>query len=77
VTDPILGAQEDLNRWSRRERQLLDALEDLDEQEARLRGELEQVDRQIAYYESLARDMKRELEPVKLSTLLTSFARGR
>jgi len=77
VTDPILGAQEDLNRWSRRERQLLDALEDLDEQETRLRGELEQVDRQIAYYESLARDMKRELEPVKLSTLLTSFARGR
>jgi len=77
VTDPILGAQEDLNRWSRRETQLLDALEDLDEQEARLRGELEQVDRQIAYYESLARDMKRELEPVKLSTLLTSFARGR
>ena len=77
MTDPILGAQEDLNRWSRRERQLLDALEDLDEQEARLRGELEQVDRQIAYYESLARDMKRELEPVKLSTLLTSFARGR
>jgi len=77
VTDPILGAQEDLNRWSRRGRQLLDALEDLDEQETRLRGELEQVDRQIAYYESLARDMKRELEPVKLSTLLTSFARGR
>ncbi|HEY5538241.1 MAG TPA: hypothetical protein VIL58_01715 [Thermoplasmata archaeon] len=77
MTDPILGAQEDLNRWSRRETQLLDALEDLDEQEARLRGELEQVDRQIAYYESLARDMKRELEPVKLSTLLTSFARGR
>ena len=77
MTDPILGAQEDLNRWSRRERQLLDALEDLDEQETRLRGELEQVDRQIAYYESLARDMKRELEPVKLSTLLTSFARGR
>ena len=77
MTDPILGAQEDLNRWSRRGRQLLDALEDLDEQETRLRGELEQVDRQIAYYESLARDMKRELEPVKLSTLLTSFARGR
>ena len=77
MTDPILGAQEDLNRWSRRETQLLDALEDLDEQETRLRGELEQVDRQIAYYESLARDMKRELEPVKLSTLLTSFARGR
>lgn len=77
MTDPILGAQEDLTRWSRRERQLLDAVEDLDEEETRLRGELEQVDRQIAYYESLARDMKRELEPVKLSTLLTSFARGR
>ncbi len=77
MTAPILGAQEDLNRWSRRERQLLDALEDLDEEETRLGGEIEQVDRQIAYYESRARDMKRELEPPKLSTLLTSFARGR
>lgn len=77
MADPLARAAAELEHWHTREQQLLDALRDLDEEGARLEAELERVGRQVAYYESLARDMKRELGPPKLSTLLTSFARGR
>ena len=77
MADPVARTHAELEQWRLRERNLLEALQDLDEEEARLQTELDRVDRQVAYYESLARDMKKELGPPKLSTLLTSFARGR
>lgn len=77
MSDLVQRALQELDHWRFREHQVLEALDDLDEEELRLHAELDRVDRQIAYYESLARDMKRELGPPKLSTLLTSFARGR
>lgn len=77
MADPVARAHAELEQWRLRERQVVEALRDLDEEEVRLETELDRVDRQVAYYESLARDMKKELGPPKLSTLLTSFARGR
>ena len=77
MTDGLDSAQQEFERWRFRERQLLETIRDLSEEEARLQSELAQVEAQVTYYASLARDMKRELGPPKLSGLLTSFGRGR
>ena len=42
-------------------------------EEARLVAELAKVDEQALYYDSLAGDMKRELQPVRLSGLIRSL----
>jgi uncharacterized protein YlxW (UPF0749 family) len=77
MTDGLETTRVEFERWRLRERQLVDTIRDLEEEENRLLGEIAKVDQQVTYYESLARDMKRELGPPKLSTLLTSFGRGR
>jgi hypothetical protein len=77
MTDGLDTTQQEFERWRFRERQLLDLIRDLDEEEARLQAELDQVDQQVSYYDSLARDMKGAIRPAKLSSLLTSFGRGR
>jgi predicted nucleic acid-binding Zn-ribbon protein len=69
--------QKEFERWRFREKQLLDAIRELDEEETRLEAELARVDQQVVYYENLARDMKGTIRPAKLSSLLTSFGRGR
>lgn len=48
----------------------------MDDERKRLAEELEKVDQQIAYYESLTRDMKRELGRPGLSSLLSSLRKG-
>ncbi len=77
MTGRLESAQREFERWRLREREIAETIRDLDEEEARLLGEIAKVDQQVAYYEDLARDMKRELGPAKLSSLLTSFGRGR
>ena len=77
MTDPLEDKEKERARWRFRERQLLDTIRDLDEEEGRLVSELARVDQQVSYYESLARDMKGAIRPAKLSSLLTSFGRGR
>ena len=77
MTDGLETTQVEFERWRLRERQLVNTIRDLEEEENRLLGEIAKVDHQVTYYESLARDMKRELGPPKLSNLLTSFERGR
>jgi allophanate hydrolase subunit 1 len=71
------NAEIEFARYRFRQQQLLDTMRDLDEEETRLQAELARVDQQVAYYESLARDMKGAIRPAKLSSLLTSFGRGR
>lgn len=59
-----------------RERAILDTLEELDrwrERERALAGELRKVQRQVAYYEALAKHMKREVKPARFNDLLRSF----
>jgi len=76
LPDPIETAQKEFSRWRGRERRLLDALEQVEDESRRLTEELAKVEQQIAYYDSLARDMKRELGPSGLSSLLSSFRRS-
>jgi len=77
MTDGLETSRQEFERWRFREKQLLDTIRDLDEEERRLQAELARVDQQVAYYENLARDMKGTIRPAKLSSLLTSFGRGR
>ena len=77
MTDGLESAEKEFARWRFRERQLLDTIRDLDEEETRLQGELARVAQQVTYYENLTRDMKGTVRPAKLSSLLTSFGRGR
>ena len=55
----ILRTLSELERWKRREDELL--------------AELEKVERQVAYYEALAQDMKKETRPSGLRELLRTF----
>ena len=76
MPDPNLTIQKEFERWRGRERRLLEALAQVDEESRRLTDELLKVEQQIAYYDSLTRDMKRELGPSGLSSLLSSFRRS-
>lgn len=68
-------AQKEFERWRQRERRLLEALSQLDEERDRLDAELERVEQQVVYYDNLTRDMKKELGRPGLSSLLSSMRR--
>lgn len=55
----ILRALSELDRWKRRQ--------------GELRAELEKVERQVAYYEALAQDMKKEVRPARVADLLRTL----
>jgi hypothetical protein len=57
----ILRTLGELDRWRKRQ--------------AELRAELEKVERQVLYYEALAKDMKKEVRPARLSDLLRTMLR--
>jgi len=67
--------EREVERWRQRERRILDALQSVDSERRRLDGELLKVEQQIAYYDSLTREMKRELGRPGLSSLLSSLRR--
>ena len=69
------ATRKEIERWRHREKRLLDALRDVDDERHRLDDELAKVEQQLAYYDSLARDMKRELGRPGLSSLLSSLRR--
>jgi chromosome segregation ATPase len=70
-----LADDSELARWQARLSTLEKALQETEEEEARLVEELTEVEAQIGYYESLARDMKGEIAPPNLSGLLSSWRR--
>ncbi len=69
------ATRKEADRWRHRERRLLDALKEVDEERHRLDDELQKVEQQLTYYDSLTRDMKRELGRPGLSSLLSSLRR--
>jgi len=69
------ATRKEVERWRHRERRLLDALKEVDEERHRLDDELLKVEQQLTYYDSLTRDMKRELGAPGLSSLLSSLRR--
>lgn len=73
MTDGADAAQKEFDRWRQREQRLLDAIRGVDEERRRLDEELAKVEQQVAYYDSLARDMKKQLGRPGLSSLLSSL----
>ncbi|MCJ2555398.1 MAG: hypothetical protein LN410_04285 [Candidatus Thermoplasmatota archaeon] len=67
---------DDYRQLLRRRKDLHQAIEDLDDEEALLLEEMDQVDGQVAYYVSLARDMKKALDPPGLGKLLRSLRKA-
>jgi hypothetical protein len=67
--------EREVERWRQRERRILDVLQSVDDERRRLDEELLKVEQQIAYYDSLTREMKRELGRPGLSSLLSSLRR--
>jgi len=76
---PLAGpqaTQREIERWRQRERRLIEALRNVDDERRRLDDELLKVEQQVAYYDSLTREMKRELGRPGLSSLLSSLRRA-
>jgi len=76
---PLAGpqaTQREIERWRQRERRLIEALQSVDDERRRLDDELLKVEQQVAYYDSLTREMKRELGRPGLSSLLSSLRRA-
>ena len=70
------ATEREIERWRQRERRLLEALQSVDDERNRLDGELLKVQQQVTYYDSLTREMKRELGRPGLSSLLSSLRRA-
>lgn len=68
--------QKEYERWRQRERRLVEALEQVEDERHRLDEELVRVEQQVVYYDSLARDMKKELGRPGLSGLLSSLRKS-
>jgi chromosome segregation ATPase len=73
---PLESLQKELDRWRRRERRLLTALEQVEEERRRLELDMDRVEQQVAYYDNLTREMKKELRQPGISSLLSSLRRG-
>ena len=72
---PVQPMQREVERWRQRERRILDALQSVEDERRRLDEELLKVEQQVSYYDSLTREMKRELGRPGLSGLLSSLRR--
>ncbi len=73
---PLESLERELDRWRQRERRLLTALEQVDEERRRLEAEMGRVDQQVVYYDNLTREMKKELRQPGISSLLHSLRKG-
>ena len=73
-TEEILLAIKELESWKERKEKILDELMTLsDDEKTEKKKELEKINEQIAYYESLIKDMKKEVKPPKLAHLLDAI----
>jgi len=75
MAEHLRGTEREIERWRQREKRLLEALENVDDERQRLESELGKVEQQVVYYDSLTREMKRELGGPGLSSLLSSLRR--
>jgi hypothetical protein len=67
-----LAALDERRRWEQRREELKEALKGLAAAERALRkAELAKIDEQIAYYDSLLKEMKKELRPMDRSSVLS------
>jgi hypothetical protein len=71
--EPNDAASAELVRWRLREREVEAVLRETESEELRLSEELAKVDEQAGYYDSLAGDMKRDVQPPSLYGLIRSL----
>ncbi|TLZ49918.1 MAG: hypothetical protein E6K18_07515 [Methanobacteriota archaeon] len=71
--EPLAATAEELVRMRQRAREVEDVLKETEAEEVRIGAELAKVEAQAGYYESLAGDMKRDLQPPKLAGLIRSL----
>jgi predicted nucleic acid-binding Zn-ribbon protein len=76
MAESTLMLSEEVMRWRRRQQHLEESLKQLSEEEERLTRELAKAEKQLTYYSSLTSDMKRELEPSSLASMLKSFRKA-
>ncbi len=69
-------AQLELEDWREKQTKLERKLSEVEDEEKSILAELAHAEEQIAYYDSLQSDMKKELEPPKLSGMLSSLRKG-
>ncbi|MCJ2520888.1 MAG: hypothetical protein LN412_08125 [Candidatus Thermoplasmatota archaeon] len=67
---------EERRKWLGLKRKLESDMEGLERQESFLMQELDSIDDQVAYYGSLTREMKKTLDPPRLSHLLRSWRKA-
>jgi len=60
-------------KWVNRKKELEAELVSIDEEERRLLGELVKMREQVSYYDSLTRDMKRQMQPADVSNMMKGF----
>ena len=73
-SEEILLAIKELENWRDRKEKILNELMTLsDDEKTEKKRELEKINEQIAYYESLIKDMKKEVKPPKLGHLLDAI----
>jgi len=75
MPEHLRGTEKEIERWRQRERRLREALGQVDDERQRLESELVKVEQQLVYYDSLTREMKRELGRPGLSSLMSSLRR--
>jgi len=68
-----VAASEELQRLRARVREVEASLREAEAEEQRIVAELAKVDAQAGYYDLLAEDMKRDLQPSSLSGLIRSL----
>ena len=76
MDEQLRVAQLELEDWREKQTRLEKKLNEVEEEEKELMAELAHAEEQIAYYDSLQSDMKKELEPPKLSGMLSSLRKG-
>lgn len=76
LDEQLRVAQLELEDWREKQVNLERRLNETQEEEKGILAELARVEEQITYYESLQSDMKKELEPPKLSGMLSSLRKG-
>jgi predicted nucleic acid-binding Zn-ribbon protein len=76
LDEQLRVAQLELEDWREKQVNLEKQLSEVEEEEKGILTELAHAEEQIAYYDSLQSDMKKELEPPKLSGMLSSLKKG-
>lgn len=76
IPNALEATQKEFERWRQRERRILTALGQVEDERRRLDNELVRVDQQVVYYDNLTRDMKKELGRPGLGNLLSSLRKS-